>query len=277
MPACVRAACQSRCARLGCLSTNPRTESHIFEFDLDEVTSVFQRDTLEAANVSTGVFYANYENGFVVTDAKTQIFAVDCENHKFLMYEDLAGGEAPNCFGAHEGSINTVVATSDNRSLLVGDSKGVVVQYSLKDRVGSIEHIYESLGIHRVFSSATFGDLAVFGGNNSRIRVLNPALREQLEKPVSSAVRFITSAQICRVRNLVMVALAGQRPQKPTGGTDLMDITEMYSEQDRQDWQAEEPGSDDSRVWDAEYRDASPSEGEDEGGQGLSSASGSDR
>lgn len=202
-----------------------------------------------------------------MTEKKTEIIAVDSENPKFLMHEDLKLKKKPRCFGAHEGKINTLAVTSDRQSLLAGDNKGVVVQYSLKGQFGNIEQNYGHLGIRRIFTSATFGNIIVLGGDNFKIRVLDLARKKQEDLPVTTAVRFISSAQICKTKDMVMVALAGRKLGEPTGSSDLMDITDMYREQDWQDWQAEESGSDDLRAWDLELRDTGHSEEEDEYGQ----------
>ena len=200
----------------------------------------------------------------MVTEKKTEIIAVDSENPKFLIHEDMTDKEDPNCFGAHEGKINTLAVTSDRQSLLAGDNKGVVVQYSLKGQFGNIEQNYGHLGIRRIFTSATFGNIIVLGGDNFKIRVLDLARKKQVDLPVTTAVRFITSAQICRVKDSMVVALVGRKLEESTGGSDLMDITDMYREQDWQDWEAEESESDDSRVWDLELRELSHSGQEEE-------------
>lgn len=197
------------------------------------------RAKVGAKQISTGTFYACYENSFMVTRDSTGLVAVDGENPTFLMYEDRTQSELPVCFGAHDGTINALVATPDERSLLAGDESGFLIQYSLTGNLGSFEHHYGHLSIGRVISGDVLGGLMVFGGDSFKLRFVDVAERGLVDVALSTLPRVVCSVKICRIRDRVMLTTAGQKVMTSKFNSDLIEITGMFARERWALWDAQ--------------------------------------
>lgn len=225
------------------------------QFDLKSVFNATNRATIHAVAKSAGHYYSCYENGFYLTSTNLELIAIDPKNQNFLMNESMLSKRPIVCIGAHEGKIRTVIATSNESSLLVGDNNGFVIQYSLTGKPGEFEHNYGHLGIRRIFSSDVLGGLVVLGGDDYKVRLLDVSKRERVDLEVVTALQFIGSIAICRVRDSVILAVAGREPMESVYISDLMDLTQLCEEENWNVWRSDEESHSDAEEEQAQARE----------------------
>ena len=133
-------------------------------------------------------------------------------------------------FGSHHSAVLTILLDETKNYLFAGDQGGHIVQYSLLAETKVVKH-FGNVGIGWIRASAKFGNLAVFGGNQSQILILNISQRTILSK-LRVAIGWIYSLQFCEIPSLqngiqILLAISGSKPDYSNFKTDLLNFTSM--------------------------------------------------
>ena len=110
----------------------------------------------------------------------------------------------------------------------MGDESGTVTQYGEMSSEKEWKKVTEyNLEVGKVQTGILLGKLAVFGGNNGKVQILDFLLRH-MHSPEESAVRDIHSLEVCKVsKTLTVLAVGGNYPDYSESKTDLLDISEF--------------------------------------------------
>ena len=135
-------------------------------------------------------------------------------------------------FGIHLNPILTILIMESLNCLFAGDKSGRLIQYSLETDSGRVQKDYGNLGIGQIISSAKFKNLAVFGGNNGKIILINGAAKEVLIPSVKVTNIEIKSLEFCHLKNSLsklLLVINGINPEnwKYTMLNDLLNITDI--------------------------------------------------
>ena len=154
---------------------------------VDKRTS--RKNKITSQKVSEKKFWVDFENSFVVLDDSKTIIGVDAKSRTILMEENLWDGKYSKVIGQHGKRINTILHLAGLNALLVGDDNNQLVQYQQGLREGwVVSRDYKDLGIGKVLSSTCIGNLAVLGGNNGCVRVVDVEQAEMLGEPYRTAI-----------------------------------------------------------------------------------------
>ena len=190
--------------------------------------------TIDPDCQSTSLFYAAYDSGFTVMPDQATIIGVD-ESQKTLIMERIAdphsGGRSVK-FGKHGRGIRTILLLEKSGILLAGDNSNRIVQYQLDPAKGTwaVAREYRDVGISEVRSRTRLGHLAIFGGSNGSIRVINTRTSQLVGEPYKTGVQKIRALSICHVgTSQTLLSLTGYSINYSGTLTDVLDVSGLAS------------------------------------------------
>ena len=123
--------------------------------------------------------------------------------------------------------VQRVAIVLEEKALLVGDCNNQLVQYQLGSKGGwVVRRHYKDLGIGWILSTTSIGTLAVLGGKNGCIRVVDVEQAQTLGGPYKTAIGVISTLQVWKTSQ-VFLYVGGRFPDYSHDKTDLFTITEM--------------------------------------------------
>jgi hypothetical protein len=213
-----------------------RNSSHdsIFRFSLKTIFSAADGEIIDFVNQSKTKFYAGYENSFMILPDEKTIIGIVCGNNQNVMaMEDITNpGASVSIFGSGGNQIYSILPSKDFKFLFVGDHNGNLHQYNLDKISNKWTHAknHGNIGLSHITSSTSFENLAIFGGCNSHIRILDMAKKQIFIGPFKTALKYVYSLQACRVsRSKVLLTAVGYDPKYSNSKSDLFDITELLA------------------------------------------------
>ena len=192
-----------------------------------------QQKSIHPLNTSSCKFGVEYENQFVMLDDVKHVIGVDPSDGSKLIMENLENGKVVK-FGwdkSPNNYITTLVYDEDTGSLYTGDRDGQVHQYKLNKTNKSCKKVrdYGNLKIDRIYSSHRFLHFVFFGGEDSKIKVLDLSTGELLPGCLETSIGWIRSLQVClRSNKEVYLAVSGRYPDYSHDKTDLFDLTKLF-------------------------------------------------
>lgn len=188
-----------------------------------------KESSIPPIDTSSKKFGVEYENNFLVLDDAEHVIGVDAKNPKNLILENLSTGEKVK-FGGDVDCITTLIYDKNTETLLVGDKDGYVIQYKVDLQNPTCEDIkFFDLEIGEIFSSCKFMDYVFFGGDRSKIKVLNLSTGELLPGQIDTTIDDIYSLQICVVNETkIYLAVSGEYFSDPLDRSDLFDLSLFF-------------------------------------------------
>ena len=185
--------------------------------------------TIKIRHQTHNQFYVQFENSFfILPDGKT-IVGPDGSDWNKLIVEDITLRN-PTQIGTHGCSIITVLWNSLTQSLLVGDLKDEVKQYKKVNHSFTMIKDYGYVGVDRVFSSTQLGRLAIFGGGDRSLVVIDTSEQRICPGRLKSPFLKTYSLQICEgVGSKVYLSLGGYEPEYSWDASDFLDVTLLYN------------------------------------------------
>jgi hypothetical protein len=168
----------------------------------------------------------------ILPDEKTIIGVIYKGNHNVMGSEDITNLSAVFTFGSGGNYIRTILPSKDFKSIFVGDDGGNLRQYDLKKSLNKWTHVknHGNIGINNIYSSTCFGNLAIFGGGNSHVRVLDMEKKQMFVKPFKTAITYLDSLQMCQVSDSkVLLTVVGSSLNYSNSESDVFDITKLLA------------------------------------------------
>ena len=160
-----------------------------------------QDTPVEQIKSSSSKFGVKYDNQFVVLDDAKHVIGVDAGDRSNLIFENIENQKADKVGGSQSSQnyISTLVYDKDTGSLYTGDDNGHLHQYKIDKASKSCQRVkkYGDLGIGEITSSHRFLQFVFFGGDQSKIKVLDLSTDELLPGWLQTSPRFIYSLQVC--------------------------------------------------------------------------------
>lgn len=179
-------------------------------------------------------YFLHSESSFLVSPNKNIITIKKIKGGNILIFENMKDPNKTDIirfFGRHHDSISTMVFSIELNSLLVGDILGTIIQYDLNEGRGNLKttKIYKDLGIGNLYSSTCFRNLAFFGGNKSKVVIIDIQSRKVIGRSFSTAIKFIYSLQICRVNiDRILLVVSGKYSDFSKKKSDVFDISMVF-------------------------------------------------
>lgn len=157
---------------------------------------------LRSSRKSKTIFFNNNENSLVVLPDQATVIGVSNNNgRKSLVMENLKARDSSIRFvefGSHDKQVQSLLLLSNAYTLLAADEAGQVIQYCRGSRSGAWtrQKHYGNLGVGSLCSSASFGHLAVFGGNNGLVRFVDTKSKEIFGMPCMVAAKEVQSLEL---------------------------------------------------------------------------------
>ena len=113
------------------------------------------------------------------------------------------------------------------------DDYANVVKYNLTN--GKVIKKFNNIGVGSVFSITRLNNLCFFGGYDSSFTVIDNKTNKIILKSVNTAIGWICSLQICRVKGSItkktkyILTVNGKIPNYVNNLTDLFDITKLVN------------------------------------------------
>ena len=203
-------------------------------------------DTLTPVAVSQTKFCCYFENSFgVLADQVTVVGAkYDESNRHSVLVQERIGPHDTHAksesetesrvveLGQHDKEIFTVLVMQQRGFVFAGDKNHNLTQYRL-DSTGGLPTLakgYGDIGIGRIYSSVSVGNLAVFGGYDNRLAVITADTQQVVIDAVPVAIEDIYSLSMCPVgvsgtKTRVLLAVSGRKADYSNGRSDLLDVT----------------------------------------------------
>lgn len=166
-------------------------------------------DGVPLIRTSTGSQYKAWNDShfIIMPDAKT-ILAIDGNNPKHLLTENITDNNQPVVLNTHKYSIHSISFDGVSR-VLVGDDDSCLTEFGFDKETGIFtkKHVYENLGIRWIYSIAQLGHLAVVGGDtsyfskfkNDCVQVIDLKHKQPAKYIIQTAIKYnTTSLQLWR-------------------------------------------------------------------------------
>ena len=206
-----------------------KKKSKIAEFSIRSIINAKKDATVRPKWLSNNKFYAWFENNFAITSNGQHVIGANSQEFKSVIIEEITHDHSTSrtVFGNHKGTITTVLPFEDLDTLLVGDWNNNVVQYQ-RESSGSwkVSKDYEDIGISDINASSRVGNMAVFGGDDYCLRVIDVAKRKVVGGSYRTAIKWIYSLQVCQVSShKTIVFVGGCNPDDSKSKSDLLEIS----------------------------------------------------
>ena len=203
----------------------------ISRFGLKSVSNATENGIVIPDLKSQIEFYVNYENSFAVFPDESTVAAIQLQNRRVVLQKNLSNSSAFHRVCEHKNFIFTVILNRQANALLVGDRFGRVAQYDLRRGRSMFKTVkdYGDLEIGLVSSGACFNHLAVLGGDNYRIRIIDVRNRRIIGAPIVTAIKYICSLKFGVIDDLrVVLCVTGIYPDYSDSKSDLFDLTKLF-------------------------------------------------
>ena len=184
-------------------------------------------ETIKPQYQSEQNFHAKIKSSLIVLPDGKTIVGVDPKTEKKIILEDITTNKHTS-FGNHTGIIRCLLYDQTTQTLFAGDFKGRVMQYekSTEDESFVLVEDYGDVGVDAVWSSAQVGEFAIFGGYNGKIMAIDIKNRRRVERSIKTAIGFVTSLEVCKMKNLKMfLSVSGRDPDYSEDKSDFFDLT----------------------------------------------------
>ena len=198
-------------------------------FDLEQILTANDNQTLNELHKSKGSYYNWLENNFLVLPDEKTLVGVKSDCYT-LQTEDITDNAGPVQIDNQGSSIYSLLFSETTNSLLVGYDNGVAIQYE-RNSVGTWKVLenYGNLGIGTIRSCDHLGDLAIMGGSGSfKLRVINLKKRQLIGDTLETAIEYIRSLQFCKVSKAKTILVVSGRYPNYSTTSDVFDVSELF-------------------------------------------------
>ena len=163
----------------------------------------------------------------MMPDGKT-IVGSYAKNSKELIAEDIVTNKVTH-IGTLTDYIRTVLYDPETYSLFAGDFNGHLHQYKHQKTgdSGSFTLVkdYGNIGLGQLQSSELVGDVAIFGGNDYCLGVVDVKKKELVEGTFETAFEYIESLQACKVSmTRTLLSVGGSFPSYSELRSDIFEV-----------------------------------------------------
>ena len=189
-----------------------------------------QRTHVKPTNVSSSGFRVKLENQFVVLDIAEHVFGVNVLISSLLILENIQNGLNLQ-FIERNSILNeffSLVYDEEDMSLYSGDRFGHLVQHKVDTLNQTCKEVknYGDLEIGSICSSHRFINFVFFGGDDSRIKVLDLSTGEFLPGYIQTSIKEILSLQVCvKSPKQIYLAVSGEHSDYSEDKTDLFNLS----------------------------------------------------
>ena len=202
-------------------------------FSIKSIMEHNQETNIEPINASFIKFGIQFDDQFVVLDDAKHVIGVDANDARNLILENVENKKTDK-FGWGRSSLNyiaTLFYDDDTGSLYTGDTNGCLYKYKLDktSKTNNKVKAYGNLGIGEIFSSHRFLQFVFFGGDQSKIRVLDLSTGELLQGHLETSIESIRSLQLCvKSPNEIYLSVSGSDNDYSDDKTDLFDVSALF-------------------------------------------------
>ena len=219
------------------LSNRSSRYDKIFHFRTNKsfpAISYSNASIIEAASGSTVSFFHQSKQEFdgyqesnflVMPDGKT-IVGRDAGKDKKLVAEEITSNTITE-IRRLSSTIKTVLYDPKTRSLFAGDGKGHLHQYHKTEDTTSFTLVKDhgDIGLDCLRSSALVGEVAIFGGSNSRLVAVDIPSKELLIDKFKTAFRDIYFLQACEVsKSSIFLSVGGYKSSYSNSLSDIFEV-----------------------------------------------------
>ena len=183
-------------------------------------------------------FFTIYEESFQIFDST--IIGVESSKKEYssktIIMEDFQGNNSGIRirFGFHLSIVTTLLKIEKRNCLFAGDNGGKVIQYILHGDSGRVKKIYKNLQIGKIYSSAYYKNIVVFGGNEGKLTFIDIDKRLILLKSFEVAPEIILTLKFC-IKNTfkktpILLAVNGEFNDYSNFKTDLLNVGHLFIE-----------------------------------------------
>lgn len=157
-------------------------------------------------------YFCPFQTSFLVMKDGEEAIGIKSQGRNCLRSEQIRGNSSVT-FGSRSGQIHTLCYVESSKSLFVGGEDRRVVEYQKSERFDSWEKRRDlgDLGVGRVLSSAVYGNLAFFGGDDLGFRVVDSGTTEAIGHVFETAFSSVNTLMVCEVSRSEVYLFAGGR------------------------------------------------------------------
>ena len=194
--------------------------TEIIGTDPDSTVSLRYKSKLEFCNL--------YESSFLVLPDGKTIIGSYWRNQMELIAEDITTNKVTH-IGTLTNRILTVLYDPKTLSLFAGDESGHLHQYKHQKNGDSGSFLlvknYGDIGLGGLESSELVGDLAVFGGTEKSLGVVDVRKKELVKGTFETAFKWIHSLQVCKVsKTRTLLSVGGYDPSYSNSLSDIFEV-----------------------------------------------------
>ncbi|MEL6803322.1 MAG: hypothetical protein AAFO91_05970 [Bacteroidota bacterium] len=179
-----------------------------------------------------------YENSFLVLPDQRTVIGVDALDKRKLLMEDMTR-QSPEVIGKFKYPIASVLYDQDTDSLFAADRSGHLTQYRktatprlfglFKDAVSfAVSKDLGNLGIGETFSCARAFDLAVFGGSEGSVAVVNIPERRLYKSKTKVGVGRALTLEVCPCTDSEVYLSVGGQASDSFGRPGILELGSLY-------------------------------------------------
>ena len=188
-------------------------------------------ETMFPVKTSETKYYADLENSFQVLKDGKSIVGVCGPDRNQLFFEKIGSRESSYAFGKHESIIDSVVY--DNKSqILAGDKSSTLVQYDFDNssQFWIQKRRFSSLGVGDILSIAVLEHIAIVGGNNMHVRIIDLSKKKFLGSKINTSIGAICSLLLFYNQEIQMIlAVTGHSVNKSVPMDNLINVSNYLS------------------------------------------------
>ena len=200
-------------------------------FDLDSINSANNKQTVFPVKTSISKYHADLENSFQVLEDGISIVGVGGPARNQLFLEKIGSRDSSYTFGKHQSTIHSVVYDNKSR-ILAGDKSSTLVEYAFDqlNKVWLQKQRFSSLGVGDVLSIAVLDQVAVVGGNNMHVRIIDLSRNELVGSAINTSIGVICSLVLFYDQKIqMMLSVTGHSINASLPMNNLITVSEYMS------------------------------------------------